>query len=167
MAKIYLELGSNIMPEVNIDIALGHIQKVVKLEEISTVYRTEPIGRYNGYFYNCVLGCKTEHDPFDLKKTIIPSIEAKMGRSVYRNKPDDRTIDIDMLIYDDLASEDLAIPHNDIFNKPFVAVCLCEIAPDLRIFPLYKTACDISSKMNKEGMIALFKYTNKLRIKYL
>ncbi|MGC8661955.1 MAG: 2-amino-4-hydroxy-6-hydroxymethyldihydropteridine diphosphokinase [Nitrososphaeria archaeon] len=167
MAEVYLELGSNIMPEVNIDAAMGHIQEVVQLEKISTVYRTEPIGKYTGYFYNCVVGCHTELNPLSLKKVVIPSIETKMGRSPYRNKSDDRTIDIDMLIYDDLVSEELVIPHNDIFNKPFVAVCLCEIAPNLRIFPSFKTACDISSKMNKAGMIALIEYTNKLKAKYL
>ncbi|MEM3197375.1 MAG: 2-amino-4-hydroxy-6-hydroxymethyldihydropteridine diphosphokinase [Conexivisphaerales archaeon] len=167
MVKIYLELGSNIMPDVNIDIALGHIRRITKLEEISTVYRTEPIGQYSGYFYNCVVGCQTELDPLYLKKIALPFIETKMGRPVSRKGPDNRTIDIDMLIYDDLVNETLSIPHNDIFNKPFVAFCLCEIAPNLRILPLFKTACDISSNINKTGMIALREYTNKLRAKYL
>ncbi len=167
MARIYLELGSNIMPDRNLDIALGHLAKAVKLEKISTVYRTVAIGRYSNYFYNCVAGCQSELDPVNLKQKVITPIETEMGRSIYRKKLSDRTIDIDLLIYDDLVSKELNIPHDDIFNKPFVAVGLCEIAPDLRVFPTFKTPCDISSKMDRSGMVALVDYTSKLRSKHI
>jgi len=165
LVKIYLSLGSNIMPDKNIDRALEYLKNIVKLESISTVYKTDPLGNYSNYFYNCVIGGETEIDPFDLKKRTM-MIETEMGRIIKRNKPDDRKIDIDILIYDNSIIEELGIPHHDIFEKPFIAVGLCEVAPDLNIINT-ETACDISSKMIKAGMTPLFDYTNKLRIKYI
>jgi 2-amino-4-hydroxy-6-hydroxymethyldihydropteridine diphosphokinase len=165
LVKIYLSLGSNIMPDKNIDRALEYIKNIVKLKNISTVYKTEPLGNYSNYFYNCVIGGETDIDPFDLKKRTT-MIEIEMGRKIKRNKSDDREIDIDILIYDDSVIQELGIPHHDIFEKPFIAAGLCEIAPDLNIVN-NETACDISSKMIKAGMTPLFDYTNKLRAKYI
>jgi len=163
--KVYLSLGSNIMPDENIDRALEYLKNIVKLKSISTVYKTEPLGNYSNYFYNCVIEGETEIDPFNLKK-ITTIIETEMGRKIKRNKSDDREIDIDILIYDDSIIEELGIPHHDIFEKPFVAAGLCEVAPELKIANT-ETACDISSKMIKIGMTPLFDYTNKLRAKYI
>lgn len=167
MIRVYLELGSNIMPERNLDLALDHLEKAVKLEKISTVYRTVPIGRYSNFFYNCVVSCLTDLDPLSLKQKVIAPIEAGMGRPVQGRKQADRTIDIDLLIYDDIVSRELNLPHEDIFKKPFVAVGLCEIDPDLRIFPTFKTPCEISSEMDRSGMVPLQEFTGRLRLKHI
>lgn len=80
---------------------------------------------------NCALAIETSFTPHELLER-VRAVENQGGRQrIERWGP--RTIDIDILLYDDLAlnSEVLTLPHPGIADRAFVVLPLLDIAPDL------------------------------------
>jgi 2-amino-4-hydroxy-6-hydroxymethyldihydropteridine diphosphokinase len=133
MATAYVGLGSNLGGrKQNLVQALELLSKQVVVEQVSSVYETEPVGyREQPLFLNAVCRISTELKPGRLL-LLAKKIEAKLGRtSGLPNAP--RPIDIDILLYGDevLSSKELTVPHPRLVERAFVLVPLAEIAPDL------------------------------------
>ena len=133
LVTVYLGLGSNMGDrEDNLDRALGFLSPRLRIEKISSVYDTEPIGNVNQpRFLNLVCQVYTRLAPSELL-TLAKGIEKKLGRVFGRpNTP--RPIDIDILFYGDQVIEtpELIIPHPKLTDRAFVLIPLNEIAPDL------------------------------------
>ena len=99
---------------------------------VSSVYETEPWG-FDGtepFFLNQVVVFKTILAPVQILERVL-LIESYLGRSreSFNNKYSSRTIDIDILFYDNLTLESprLIIPHPRITERRFVLQPLCEI----------------------------------------
>ena len=118
--------------EDNLDRALGFLSPRLRIEKVSSVYDTEPIGNVNQpRFLNLVCQVYTRLAPSELL-TLAKGIERKLGRVFGRpNTP--RPIDIDILFYGDQVIEtpELIIPHPKLTDRAFVLIPLDEIAPDL------------------------------------
>ena len=130
---VYLGLGSNMGDrQDNLDRALGFLSPRLRIEKVSSVYDTEPIGNINQpHFLNLVCQVYTRLAPSELL-TLAKGIEKKLGRVFGRpNTP--RPIDIDILFYGDQVIEtpELVIPHPRLTERAFVLIPLAEIAPDL------------------------------------
>ncbi len=130
---VYLALGANIGDrQSNIDAALQRLGTAVKLDMVSSIYETEPVGYLDQpCFLNMVCRGTTALPPRELL-AFVKQIENDLGRQPsIRNGP--RPIDIDILLYDDLRAEyeDLVIPHPRMTERAFVLVPLAEIAPDI------------------------------------
>ena len=130
---VYLGLGSNMGDrQDNLDRALGFLSPRLRIEKVSSVYDTEPIGNVNQpRFLNLVCQVYTRLAPSELL-TLAKGIEKKLGRVFDRpNTP--RPIDIDILFYGDQVIEtpELIIPHPRLTERAFVLVPLDEIAPDM------------------------------------
>jgi len=130
---VYLGLGSNMgNRQHNLDRALGLLSQRLQIEEVSSVYDTEPVGNVNQpRFLNLVCQVFTRLAPMELL-TLAKGIELKLGRVLGKsNAP--RPIDIDILFYDDKVIEtpELVIPHPRLTERVFVLIPLAEIAPDL------------------------------------
>ncbi len=101
MAIAYLCLGSNLGErEANLGKALALLSRKVTLDNISSIYETEPVGyKEQPLFLNLVCRIYTNLPPEELL-CLAKDIETKMGRlpSKQRNSP--RPIDIDILFYD-------------------------------------------------------------------
>lgn len=131
--KIYLGLGSNLGDrQGNISRAYAEIEKLIgAIVRQSALYESEPWGfESDNSFINSVICCETTLSPHEvLKKT--QSIERQLGRT--QKSVDghyhDRTIDIDILLYDDLTvnEPDLKIPHPLMRQRDFVMKPLSEI----------------------------------------
>lgn len=133
MATVYLGLGANLGDrKQNLTQALELLSQHVTIEEVSSVYETEPVGfEQQPLFLNAVCRVTTELKPEQLLR-LAKKVEADLGRKAsFPNAP--RTIDIDILFYDDkvLSTKDLAVPHPRLAERAFVLVPLAEIAPDL------------------------------------
>ena len=133
MVTVYLGLGSNLgNRQDNLDKALGSLSQRLRVEKISSVYETEPVGNINQpRFLNLVCQAYTKLSPTELL-TLAKSIESKLGRIF--NKPDTpRPIDIDILFYDEQVIEtpELVIPHPRLTERAFVLIPLADITPDL------------------------------------
>ena len=100
----------------------------------SSDYRTEPWGlTEQDWFVNACVLVETALPPEELL-ALCQSVERALGR-VREIKWGPRTIDIDILTYDDLTVETptLTLPHPFVLERAFVLVPLAEIAPDLVI----------------------------------
>ena len=105
-------------------------------------------------FYNLVCCFETSQDVVVLK-TELSDIEKNHGRSMNETKFSSRTLDIDILYYDDLIYEDdnLKLPRKEIIQYDFVLQPLVDIAPEF-IHPLIKkTNREIMDEFNIEKNI--------------
>ena len=131
--QVYLGLGSNLGDKVwNLSEAIRLIaERVGQVVRQSSFIETEPWGfRSDNTFLNAVILCETDKTPREVL-LLTQQIERDMGR---RQKSVsvgyiDRTIDIDILLYDDLTVDepDLKIPHPLMQQRDFVMRPLKEI----------------------------------------
>ena len=129
MVTAYLGLGSNLGDrERNLAKALRRLGQRMTVEQVSSIYETEPMGyREQPWFLNAVCRLSTELDPFSLLR-LVKEIEVELGRAPsFANAP--RVIDIDILFYGDevVAAESLTIPHPRLAQRLFVLVPLAEM----------------------------------------
>lgn len=134
---VYLALGSNMGDRLaHLTKALQALVGVVIIEEVSSVYETEPVGYLEqAKFFNIVCRGRTQLSPQELL-ALAKATEKQIGRvPTFRNGP--RVIDIDILLYGTLhiEEEQLVIPHPRMTERAFVMVPLVEIAPHI-IHPL-------------------------------
>ncbi len=166
MARAFVGVGSNIDPENNVAKAVRLLMMYVRVCKISTVYLTRPIGRpEQPPYYNCVLQAETDLSPLELKRSVLRRIEEELGRKREKDKSAPRTIDLDLLLYDDviLRTEDLTLPDPDIRRRPFLAFALYELAPDLIMPNTGDPLSKIVSAMPRDTMKPLAAYTNRLK----
>lgn len=131
----YLGLGSNLgNREENMKKAVASLDTTagIEVERLSSWYETAPVGKTNqGWFLNSVARIKTTMPARELLRAVL-AVEQHLGR-VRRERWGPRTIDIDILLYDDInvKEPDLEIPHPRMLERAFVLIPLAEIAPDL------------------------------------
>ncbi|MGG1594820.1 2-amino-4-hydroxy-6-hydroxymethyldihydropteridinediphosphokinase [Terribacillus saccharophilus] len=135
MKQAWIALGSNIAPrETYLQQAIQMLSEheEIKLNQVSTVYETEPVGYENqDQFLNLVAEVETSLDPMELLR-ICQKIEQDLGRKrIIRWGP--RTVDLDILLYstENMNVEELILPHSRMHERAFVLVPLAEIAPEL------------------------------------
>ena len=139
MAVAFIGLGSNVGDRAeNLKRALEKIRKLPKtgLIKSSTFHETDPVGGPpQGKFLNAAAELQTDLEPLELLKQ-VRKIEQEMGRPKKHERWGPRTIDLDLLIYDDLILQtpELTLPHPRMQERPFVLNPLAEIAPDWRRF---------------------------------
>ena len=134
MSIVFLGLGSNLGNRAkNLHQAIELLEKnKIQTLKSSSIIETEPVGGppQNKYL-NAVVMAETTLTPFKLLN-LIQTIEKQLGRvRVVANGP--RTIDIDILLYDDITfdSPQLTIPHPRMRERDFVMTPLNEIAPNI------------------------------------
>jgi 2-amino-4-hydroxy-6-hydroxymethyldihydropteridine diphosphokinase len=105
----------------------------VRLLARSSDYRTPPWGVTDQPpFINAVIAVETSLGPHELFSRAL-AVERALGRDRRRERQwGPRTIDLDLIAYDDLElnDPDLTVPHFRLFERAFVLVPLAEIAPD-------------------------------------
>lgn len=132
MAVAYLGLGSNLgNRRENLDSAVRRLdeQNEISVTNRSSLHETEPYGKTDQpEFINMCIEIETRISPLDLLENVL-SIEHELGR-VRKEAWGPRTIDIDILLYEDLelSLDDLSIPHSEMHKRAFVLDPLSEIA---------------------------------------
>jgi len=135
MAISYLSLGSNIGDRqeflTKATTLLNEFPHTTIMKK-SSIYETKAWGlKDQDDFLNIVLVIESTLSPYELLE-FCQSIEKNLDRKrLIHWGP--RTIDIDILIYDELHinEQDLTIPHPFILDRPFVTIPLAEVAPRL------------------------------------
>ena len=129
----YLGLGSNLGDKkLYLDGAVAALDELrgCRVEKVSSYLVTEPYGGVEqDDFLNACLCLKTLLSPSELLSN-LHEIEAAAHRErIVRWGP--RTLDLDILLYDDLVLDtpDLHIPHIEMHMRDFVLIPLAEIAP--------------------------------------
>jgi 2-amino-4-hydroxy-6-hydroxymethyldihydropteridine diphosphokinase len=127
--RAYVGVGTNLGDRVaNVDRAIAALEELGTLLACSSLYRTEPWGKTDQpWFLNVVVLLQTELTPRALLER-LKAIEKDLGRipSVLWGP---RTIDLDLLRYDDLEIEepDLRVPHPRLRERAFALIPLAEI----------------------------------------
>ena len=141
MSRAYIALGSNIGNRAFfIDSAVKKIgrERDITVKRRSSIYETLPAGGlHQPRYLNGVLKIDTILSSHKLLSRLM-RIERSLGRTrSEKNSP--RTIDLDILLYDDiiLKSDKLVLPHPRMHKRDFVLFGMREIAPEV-IHPVLK-----------------------------
>ena len=132
MARIYISIGSNIEAERHLRLAIGELRKYYGELELSSVYESEAVGFDGDNFLNMVVGLDTDEEVHTVLQT-LREIEDRHGRIRGGPRFSARTLDLDLLLYDDLVvkEEALDLPRGEIIQNAFVLWPLAEIAPEI------------------------------------
>ena len=127
----YLGLGSNKKPEQNLRLCARELRRRFSVLSISPVYRNKAIGFDGQDFLNAVACIETEQSPTEVWQQ-LEEIHALSGRERGASAFMSRTLDIDLLLYDDLIIDEppVHVPRKDVLDYAFVLGPLAEIAPD-------------------------------------
>ncbi|MBP3821001.1 2-amino-4-hydroxy-6-hydroxymethyldihydropteridine diphosphokinase [bacterium] len=162
MAIVYISLGSNKGDRI------GYVQQAASLlgmdEGITIVrtsafYETEPWNmNTNTWFVNAVAEIKTKYSPHELLN-VCQNIEKQLGREHKKtNDYEDRTIDIDILFYnnDVINDSDLIIPHKYVHLRAFNLVPMLELNADYVHPVLHKSIVEMHSDLENPEMVFLY-----------
>lgn len=132
MSRAYLSLGSNIDAVNHLRIAVSALRERFGDIVMSKVYRTRAVGFDGPDFHNAAAVIDTELDPHELNAW-LHALEDAYGRDRSGPRYGDRTLDIDIVLFDDRVLEgpgNLRIPRSEL-KHAFVLRPLAEIAPDI------------------------------------
>jgi 2-amino-4-hydroxy-6-hydroxymethyldihydropteridine diphosphokinase len=133
MAKAYVSIGSNIDRKKNVTAALERMNTEFGELECSRTWETAAVGFEGDSFYNLVCAFDTDLPAQELAQ-LLRRIEDELGRDRSSGKFSSRSIDLDLLLYDDLILDEggLKLPRPEILEYAFVLRPLAEIAGDMK-----------------------------------
>ena len=143
LCDVYIGIGSNLDdPVAQVRQALDELSGLPLTQRIaaSRLYRSRPVGPQDQPdFINAVALLRTRLSPLALLDQ-LQALEQRHRRVRHRHWGP-RTLDLDILLYDDIIIDDdtLTIPHPDMKNRDFVLIPLNQIAPN-HIHPVYRTS---------------------------
>jgi len=131
--EVYLSLGSNEDPKHYLMLAIDALKDKFGEILLSPVYRTPAIGFEGPDFLNAAARIKTDIDVLELDAW-LHQLEDRHGRKRDVPRYSSRTLDIDIIFFDDLIISgpgNLCIPRPEL-KQPFVLKPLADIAPNFR-----------------------------------
>jgi len=123
--RAYLNLGSNIEPQSNLPKSAHLLREYGEITAVSRVWESKSVGYDGPNFLNACVLFLTKVQPADLKEQIIHSIESKLGRIRGADKNMPRTIDIDIILFDEQP-----VMKREYWDQAFIVVPLAELLPD-------------------------------------
>lgn len=158
-AQVFVALGSNLDdPVAQVRSAFQDLDAIPASRCVrrSSLYRSVPIGPAGQPDYiNAVAALETGLAPEELLDH-LQAIERRHGRVRGAERWGPRTLDLDLLLYDDrvMQTERLTIPHPGLHLRAFVLYPLHEIAPGLRI-PQRGSLDELIKQCPMEGLVRL------------
>ena len=134
--SVYVGIGSNINQIFHIKECIKSFNSIFENIKLSPTYESSSMGFDGPNFYNLVAFFTTELEIFTLKET-LKKIETDNGRSFGEVKFSSRTLDIDILYFDDIICEETNIPRCEIIKFDFVLRPLYDLSP-AHIHPITK-----------------------------
>lgn len=172
---IFILLGSNIEPELNLREAVRLLGEKLPIKRVSRVYQTAPIdaeGKVNPHqsnFLNAAVLVESNLTVLELKQSILLQIERRLGRKRTADKFTPRPIDLDIVLYGDhvlgLVIEhadgqtEMVIPARDTLTYAYIALPLADLAPDF-VHPLTgETLGQIAARFDDAPGVSLYPMT--------
>ncbi len=131
MVPVYLSLGSNIERHRHLCAGLDALAEQFGELIISTVCESEAVGFDGDNFFNLVVGLETALSVAELSE-LLKTIENQNGRRRGCTRFSARTLDIDILTYNDIAAvvDNIVLPRQEILENAFVLLPLADIAAE-------------------------------------
>lgn len=142
-----LGLGSNIHPSYNLLKAVGFLKKKLTILNFSNVWETLPVGTEGPKFLNAAVNVQTNLTPKQLKNQITRPIEIQLGRVRTPDKFAPRTIDIDLLIWDNILID------QELIEYAHIAVPASEVLPDYIPPGSVETLKTTARRLNDSGSV--------------
>jgi len=132
MATVYVGVGSNIDADAMVTAGVQALAREFEQLACSPVYRAAAIGFDGDPFLNLVCRFSTGSDIATVDR-ILHHIEDQHGRRRDGPRYSSRTLDIDLLLYDDICLQQggLTLPRDEILRYAFVLRPLADLAPEL------------------------------------
>ena len=136
MPEVFVAAGSNVEPESSLRKALDALERLYAPLTVSPAYRNKAVGFDGADFINLVIGFSTTDSLIDVRRN-LQSVEALCGRAPDAPKWAPRSMDLDILLYDDVVSDEpgFLLPRPDLVKRPYMLKPMADIAPD-RMHPL-------------------------------
>ncbi len=130
MARVAVSIGSNLDRERNVKDALAALAKIFGKLSHSPVYESAAYGFDGPPFYNLVVVFETLLNAHAVRGE-IQVIENQQGREMGENRSGSRSLDLDLLLYDDAVFHDqgLDVPRREIFEHAYVLKPLADLLP--------------------------------------
>ncbi|MCB5227661.1 2-amino-4-hydroxy-6-hydroxymethyldihydropteridine diphosphokinase [Alishewanella sp. 16-MA] len=130
MPRIYISVGSNINRDFHVRHGVRALVSELSAVTLSSVYQSEAVGFVGDDFFNMVLGADTDLSIVDCI-SLLKRIEDQFGRVRGAEKFSGRTLDLDLLTYDQqICDSPVVLPRAEITENAFVLWPLAEIAAD-------------------------------------
>ena len=145
--EVYLNIGSNIDPERHLQQAIRLLREHGRVEAISNAWQSHAFGSNGPDFLNACVLFLTPLQADELKEQVIRPIEAKLGRVRGEDKFAPRTIDIDIILFDEE-------PFGwEFWSNAFVVVPLAELLPDFHHPLNYEKLVRVAKHMRRQTWI--------------
>lgn len=133
MARVYLGLGSNQTPYAYLASGLAALGQQYQIMAESPWYLSPAVGFDGPDFINLAIVIETDM-PLLMLSRQLKQLEQTFGRPDDAVKFSSRNLDVDILLYDDLAGQfdSVSLPRRDIYQYAFVLRPLLDLEPDLR-----------------------------------
>ncbi len=157
--QAYIALGSNLAdPKNQILTAIKAIEQLESSQLISrsSLYISQPMGPSDQPQYiNAVIQISTNLQPIVLLDK-LQTIELEHGRVRKNERWGARTLDLDILLIDNLKlnTKRLTVPHYGMKERNFVLIPLLEIAPNL-VLPSGEKVANLAAQIGNQGITKL------------
>ena len=142
--QVYLNLGSNIQPEINLVKAVELLHEYGEVKKVSNAWESEAVGMDGPNYLNACVLFLAPYMLIELKDKVIRPIESQLGRLRQENKYAPRTIDIDIILFDE-------IPFNlKVWGFAFVIIPLEEIHSDYKNPTTNETVSQTAARIRQE-----------------
>ena len=125
MNHVYILLGSNINPNDNIFAAINILDQRIGISAKSDIWQTKAYGANGPDFYNIALLLITDLSLKVIKNSYLKNIEHELGRVREKDIYAPRTIDLDVIIFNELVVDSNLWTHN------FIATPMAQLLPNL------------------------------------
>ncbi|ENN6195559.1 2-amino-4-hydroxy-6-hydroxymethyldihydropteridine diphosphokinase [Vibrio vulnificus] len=133
MNTVYIGIGSNIEREKHARAAWQELTLLGEALQASPIYECAAVGFDSHAFFNFVIRLNTSMTLEELASQ-LRQIELRWGREENAAKYQDRTLDLDIVLFGEcISSQKPELPRSDIFKYPFVIQPLYDLQPDLVI----------------------------------
>lgn len=148
--RVVILLGSNIHPAQNLRKAIELLSHHVSIIRSSRVWETAAVGSDGPNFLNQAIEIESIHNSDEIKNLVIKNIETALGRVRTSDKNAPRTIDLDIILFDE------AVFDHALWEKAFIAVPVSEINPELKAPDSRHSLAQIAAKLKSSTLVELF-----------
>ena len=123
--KVLLGLGSNLDPEHNIRSAIDLLKTASRVLKTASIWQSPAFGHIGPDYLNTAVLIETDLSIEDLRSTLLRPIEDQLGRIRGPEKFSDRTIDLDVLVYNK------EVCDQEIWHQAHTSIPASELLPEL------------------------------------